>query len=129
MKKSTSSFPSMFIIGLLIATLFSLTNMAAGKVKSDNSKMNEKIEVNYETTSQDQGNSEADIKTTQAIRQEVTSQEDFSMNAKNVKIVTMNGLVVLKGPVKTRAEKNKIELIAKSIAGKTKVTSEITITK
>jgi hyperosmotically inducible periplasmic protein len=127
MKKAPS--PSLFIIGLMTATLFSLTNMAADAVKSDNAKMNEKIELNHEVTSQDQGSSEADIKTTQSIRQEVTSQESFSTNAKNIKIVTMNGSVILKGPVKTRAEKNKIELIAKSVAGKTKVTSEITVTK
>jgi len=40
----------------------------------------------------------------------------LSMMAKNVKIVTENGVVTLRGPVKSDAEKTKIEELAKQAA-------------
>lgn len=80
-------------------------------------------------TAQDQGTSEYDIRTTRTIRKQVVAQDDFSSNAKNVKIITINGTVVLKGPVKTMAEKNKIASIAANVAGETKVVNEITVVK
>lgn len=66
---------------------------------------------------------------TQTIRQQIVDQKEFSTNAKNIKIITRDGVVVLKGPVNTLAEKNKIESIAANAAGKTKVSSQITVTQ
>ena len=94
-----------------------------------NSVYNSTNEANRGLTAQDQGSSDMDIKTTQAIRQQVVAQDEFSSTAKNIKIITINGLVVLKGPVRTMAEKSKIEAIAMNVAGHTKVTNEITVSK
>lgn len=80
-------------------------------------------------TAQDQGSSDWDIKTTQMIRQQIVSQDGFSTNAKNVKIITIDGNVYLKGPVQTMAEKNRIESIAKDVAGMTKVNSELKVAR
>jgi osmotically-inducible protein OsmY len=102
------------------------TNTSYG-VKGDNSKVNERITKNSEWTAEDQGSSELDIKTTQEIRKQVVDQDQFSSNAKNVKVITRDGWVVLKGPVKTMNEKNRIESIAKRVAGSAKVTSVITV--
>lgn len=98
-------------------------------VKTDNTKMNEKTERKGEITSQDQGTSPADVEMTRKIRQEVTKQNSFSTNAKNVKIASLNGNVVLKGPVKTFEEKQKIEGIAKQFIGGGMLYNEITIAK
>ncbi|MBC7457177.1 MAG: BON domain-containing protein [Bdellovibrionaceae bacterium] len=98
-------------------------------VKGDNSKINERITKNSEWTAEDQGSSEHDLKTTQEIRKQVVDQDQFSSSAKNVKVITRDGWVVLKGPVKTMSEKNRIESIAKSVAGSAKVTNVITVTE
>lgn len=98
-------------------------------VKQDNSRMNERIENNSELTAQDQGSSDRDIRTTQLIRQRVVEQDGLSMDAKNVKIITLNGNVTLKGPVETMSEKSRIESIARDVAGVTRVNSEITVVK
>lgn len=100
-----------------------------GYVATDNTKMNERIDNRKEWTAQDQGNSESDLKITQMIRQQVVDQKNFSTYAKNVKIITNNGLVVLKGPVSSLAEKNKIESFAIATAGRGKVLNQMTVTK
>lgn len=98
-------------------------------VKGDNSQVNQRITNNSEWTAEDQGSSEYDVKTTQEIRKQVVDQDQFSSNAKNVKVITRDGWVVLKGPVKTMSEKIRIESIAKRVAGNSKVTNVITVTK
>ena len=98
-------------------------------VTKDNSRMNERVENRNELTAQDQGASDRDIRTTQLIRQRVVEQDSFSMDAKNVKIITLNGNVTLKGPVETMSEKRRIESIAHDVAGVTRVKSEITVVK
>jgi len=51
----------------------------------------------------------------------------LSTYGRNVKIVTQNGMVTLKGPVKSEEEKQAIEAKAAEIAGSDKVTSEIQV--
>ncbi|AGH94462.1 BON domain-containing protein [Pseudobdellovibrio exovorus] len=82
---------------------------------------------NRNVTAQDQGASEADIRTTQSIRQRIINQDSLSFAAKNVKVITIDGEVILKGPVENMAERNRIESIAKDVAGRTRVKNEITI--
>ena len=110
------------------ATVFNYSALAAETIKPDNSARNAKIEAHNLLNAQDQGTSDYDIKMTQTIRQQIIDQKGFSTNAKNIKIITRDGVVVLKGPVNTLAEKNKIESIAANAAGKTKVSSQITVT-
>ena len=47
--------------------------------------------------------------------------------AQNVKIITQDGQVTLRGPVKTGDEKKRIEEIARSVAGESKVDSQLEI--
>ena len=49
--------------------------------------------------------------------------DSLSLNAQNVKIVTSNGNVTLRGPVKTEREKESIEAKAKQVAGVHRVTN------
>jgi osmotically-inducible protein OsmY len=51
------------------------------------------------------------------------------MTAKNVKIITVNGVVTLRGPVKTIEEKRTIEAMAQQIAGADKVDSQLEISR
>jgi hyperosmotically inducible protein len=77
-------------------------------------------------TSLDQNENQADINITAGIRKKVVA-EKMSVEAHNVKIITQDGKVTLRGPVKTDDEKQKIEEIAKDVAGADKVDSQLEV--
>lgn len=74
----------------------------------------------------DQNENQSDINITAGIRQKVIA-ERMSVEASNVKIITQDGKVTLRGPVQTDDEKAKIEEIARGVAGADKVTSELEV--
>jgi len=74
----------------------------------------------------DQSNDPADIALTQRIRQGITANDSLSVEARNVKVIAQSGAVTLRGPVKTEAEKESIESLAKS-AGAKSVDSQLEI--
>jgi hyperosmotically inducible periplasmic protein len=78
-------------------------------------------------TPMDQGPSEGDRKITQQIRQAVVKDGSLSFTAKNVKIITINGKVTLRGPVKTSAERSAIETAAENIAGVAQVDNQLDV--
>jgi hyperosmotically inducible protein len=94
-------------------------------VQPNNSAINKRDASATEVTAQDQGSSKRDIRLTRNIRKAVMKLKDFSADAKNVKIISINGVVTLKGPVKSLTEKNEIERIAKRIAGADKVENQL----
>ena len=69
----------------------------------------------------------ADRDTTAKIRRGIMADKDLSMYAHNVKIVTVNGAVTLKGPVKSEDEKTKVAEIAGNIVSSNKITNQITV--
>lgn len=83
----------------------------------DNSRMNARDRNGSTLTPMDQGSGEQDRRITQQIRQAVVKDGSLSFTAKNVKIITINGKVTLRGPVKTDAESAAIESAAKKVAG------------
>jgi osmotically-inducible protein OsmY len=95
-------------------------------VAADNTKKNERDTGNTLTPG-DQAENEADRTITQQIRQAVVGKDSLSMNAKNVKIITANGVVTLRGPVKTPDEKAEIAAIAQRTSGVTRVDNQIEI--
>ncbi len=92
----------------------------------DNSAVNES-ERKGASTAMDQGNGELDIKLTQSIRKALMADDTLSFTAKNAKIITNEGHVTLRGPVKTAAEKEAIYKKAVSAAGRGRVTNELEI--
>ena len=78
-------------------------------------------------TADDQGMGKEDTKITQKIRQAITGDESLSTLAHNIKIITRNGLVTLRGPVRSVQEKKSIEAKATAVAGSGKVQSELTV--
>jgi len=93
------------------------TNTAATH-EADNSGRNVRDRNNATLTPGDQSKSKSDRDLTQKIRRAITSGTNhFSMDARNVKIITQNGKVTLRGPVKTEEEKSNIEAIAKAQGG------------
>ena len=80
-------------------------------------------------TAEHQSNDESDVTITLKIRQAVVKDDELSLYAQNVKIITVDGLVVLKGPVRSDEEKLKVERLAQSIAGKDNVSSDIEVVR
>jgi osmotically-inducible protein OsmY len=80
-------------------------------------------------TPMDQGGSEGDRKITQQIRQAVMKDGSLSFSSKNVKIITINGKVTLRGPVKSAEERAAIERAAAQVAGAGSVDNQLEIAK
>jgi hyperosmotically inducible periplasmic protein len=97
------------------------------KTKPDNTATNERDRSSETKTSGDQSNNSADLKITQAIRQALMKDRELSTTAKNIKVITANGQVTLRGPVKSAQEKAKIDQIAKSAAGGAKIDNQLDV--
>jgi hyperosmotically inducible protein len=97
------------------------------KTKPDNTATNERDRSGETKTSGDQSNSSADLKITQAIRQALMRDRELSMTAKNIKVITANGQVTLREPVRSAQEKTKIDQIAKSAAGGAQIDDQLDV--
>ncbi len=116
------------ILALACLSAFSLAALAGDeKAKPDNTATNERDRSGETKTSGDQSNSSADLKTTQAIRQALMKDGELSTAAKNIKVITSNGRVTLRGPVKTAQEKAKIDRLAKSAAGGAQIDNQLDV--
>jgi osmotically-inducible protein OsmY len=118
------------LLALTSLTAFTLAALAADdkKVNADNTAKNERDRSGETQTSGDQSNSSADLKTTQAIRQALMKDSELSATSKNIKIITNNGHVTLRGPVKNAQEKAKIDQLAKSAAGSAQIEDQLEVT-
>jgi osmotically-inducible protein OsmY len=117
------------LLALTCLSALSLAAFAADneKAKPDNTATNERDRSGETQTSGDQSNSKDDVNTTAAIRHAVVKDHSLSTMAKNVKIITANGTVTLRGPVKTDAEKAKIAELAQSAAGNAKIDNQLEV--
>jgi hyperosmotically inducible periplasmic protein len=97
------------------------------QVPSDNTKVNQRDRNSSEPTADQQKETSTDRQLTQQIRRAIVKDKSLSTDAHNVKIITQNGAVTLKGPVKSEDEKQAIESKATEIAGAGKVTSELQV--
>ena len=103
------------------------TTVTANKpVNPDNTGVNARDRDSQTKTPIDQNENKADVKTTADIRKAVVDGK-MSTDAQNVKIITQDGKVTLRGPVKSEDEKWQIEEIARRIAGDGNVFSEIEV--
>jgi hyperosmotically inducible protein len=95
----------------------------------DNTKVNERDTNAAAPTPGDQGNNASDLKITQKIRQAVMGDGALSFTAKNVKIITQNGKVTLRGPVNSEDERSRIEAAARKVAGVAQVDNQLEVKK
>jgi len=93
----------------------------------DNTKVNERDRSQNEPTADQQKDNRSDRDITQQIRQSIMKDKSLSTYAHNIKIVTKDGQVTLKGPVRSEDEKQAIEAKAAEVARDGKVTSELNI--
>ncbi|MBS4164525.1 Uncharacterized protein PRO82_001854 [Candidatus Protochlamydia amoebophila] len=97
------------------------------QTNADNTARNARDRNGHTLTPIDQSETEADRAITQKIRQALVEEEVLSTNGKNVKIITINGIVTLRGPVNSEDEKNQISKKAKSINGVKNVDNQLEV--
>jgi osmotically-inducible protein OsmY len=99
----------------------------AADYPADNSGKNVRDRQDNARTPGDQSNSKSDMAITQEVRKAVVADKALSTNAHNVKIITKNGVVTLRGPVKSPEEKDTIAAKAKQVAGVKNVDNQLEI--
>jgi hyperosmotically inducible protein len=107
----------------LIASATSSFAMVQSQTAPDNSAQNK----NQQGTADNQSNATADRHTTAQVRKAIIADKSLSTYAHNVKIITVNGAVTLKGPVSSDDEKQKVAADAASVVSADKLTNELTV--
>jgi osmotically-inducible protein OsmY len=97
------------------------------RFEADNTGRNVRERDPTELSPKDQGNDAVDLQITKDVRQKLMADGDLSMTAKNVKVITQEGIVTLKGAVKNDAERQTIVDKAKSIAAVKRVDDQLDV--
>jgi hyperosmotically inducible protein len=93
----------------------------------DNTKTNQGDADKGAVTADQQKMNPADRTTTKQIRKSIMQDKSLSTYAHNIKIITQDGKVTLKGPVRTEDDKTSLEAKAVAVAGAGNVTNLLEI--
>jgi hyperosmotically inducible periplasmic protein len=93
----------------------------------DNTRVNQRDRNANTPTADRQQNARPDRDVTKQIRDAIIADKALSTYAHNVKVITQNGQVTLRGPVRSEEEKRAIEGKAAEIAGEGNVVSDLTV--
>jgi hyperosmotically inducible periplasmic protein len=94
----------------------------------DNTKINQRDRDPNQPTADQQKNNRSDRMLTKDIRRSIMADKSLSTNAHNVKIISQNGIVTVKGPVNSDDEKRAVIAKAIAVAGSAdKVTDQISV--
>lgn len=92
----------------------------------DNSARNK--DHNTTATADQQPANKSDTEITREIRRSIVADKSLSTYAHNVKVITQNGAVTLKGPVNSDDEKQTVaSKAAQVVGGPDKVTNQLTV--
>ncbi len=105
----------------------SQTHTTGANVPADNTKMNERDRSGTNLLPRDQSNANADVDLTARIRKSLVADKNLSMDAKNVKIITRDGNVTLRGAVRDDAEKKAVEDEAHKVQGVKNVDNQLNV--
>ena len=116
------------LVGLAVTALggFTACDRTSG-AGADNTARNARDSNGKTVTPTDQSESEGDRALTQRIRKNILDNDALSTNAHNVKIVTENGVVTLRGPVNTPQEKNTVVAAAEMTSGVKRVDDQLEV--
>jgi hyperosmotically inducible protein len=93
---------------------------------ADDTGRNERDREGQTMTPLDQSNDPKDLNITRKIRKALMADEALSTTAKNIKIITVHGKVILRGPVATVQEKKKVTKMAQKFT-KQRVLNELEV--
>ena len=129
-KKGHTMQINKFVTPLLVGVLSAAFGgaLAIAQTQPDNTKMNKGDQNKSAVTADKQKMNASDRALTQKIRKSVMADKSLSMYAHNIKIISQNGMVTLKGPVRSDDEKKMIVAKAVEVTGMAdKVMDEITV--
>ena len=95
----------------------------------DNTRMNKVDRNDTRPTPQNQSGAKADRLLTAAVRKAIVKDKSLSTYAHNVKVITRDGVVTLRGPVQTSEEKTKVAELAQQVSGVSKVDDQLLVKK
>jgi hyperosmotically inducible protein len=128
MKKfTTKAVLAQFVLLAGLGLLWAQQDTSTQDQPADNTKVNQRDQSKSEATADQQKENPTDRQLVQQIRKALVKDKALSTYGHNVKVIVQNGMVTLKGPVKSDEEKQAIEARAAQIAGSDKVTSELQI--
>src|SRR5689334_15333046 len=127
MRRNDTSMRTLVAALVMIAVSCWVPATRAADYPADNSGKNVRDRQDSSRTPGDQSNNKSDLAITQAIRKAVVADKALSTNAHNVKIITANGVVTLRGPVNSAEEKETIAAKAKQVAGVKNVDNKLEI--
>jgi hyperosmotically inducible protein len=94
----------------------------------DNTKVNKRDRSAGEATADQQKANAADRELTRRIRRSIMADKSLSTYAHHVKVISQDGTVTLKGPVRSEDEKKAVVAKAVAVAGSAdKVTDQISV--
>jgi len=91
--------------------------------QADNSAQNKSQTL----TAQNQSTAQADRATTANVRKAIVSDKQLSGYAHNVKVITVNGTVTLKGPVRSDAERQQVANDVSQVVTQDKIIDQLTV--
>jgi hyperosmotically inducible protein len=94
---------------------------------ADNTAINARDKSGATPTPQKQTNAAGDRKLLADVRRAVVGDKTLSTSAHNVKIVALNGVITLRGPVRSQDEKGKVETLAQQVAGVSRVENHLDV--
>src|SRR5262245_51831913 len=106
---------------------FATASFGAGQYDADNTGNNVRDRGVETRTPTDQGGNAADRQLTATIRKAIVADDSLSTDAHNVKIITENGVVTLRGPVKTPAEKAAVVAKAEQAKGVKRIENQLEV--
>ena len=117
------------VIAVVPAYSYGQTKDSAPKAGTDvdNTRTNKADRSNTERTPQGQSGKEADRKLAAAVRKAIVGDKSLSTYAHNVKVVTRDGVVTLRGPVRSDDEKAKVAELAQKVSGVSKVDDQLLV--
>jgi len=113
---------------LSLTTVAANPSLLAQQPAPDNTRVNKRDRAAAQPTADQQQNNRSDVTITRDIRRAIVADKRLSTYAHNVKIITQQGEVTLKGPVRSDEEKRAVEAKATEIAGAGHVKSEVSVT-
>lgn len=94
-----------------------------------NTELNQRDADSRRALPTDQSNDSSDLQLLAELRQRITAQDNLSVSAQNIKILTHQGKVQLRGPVASPAEKSAIEQLVRATPGVTQIQNDLDITQ
>ena len=130
MKRQTLFASAMVICaGVMIGPVWQAIGQTDMPLSSaaDNTAQNKRDKNGDSLTPIKQSETKSDIDLVARIRREINKDDALSITAKNIKIITVDGRVTLRGPVRTEQEKLDIDARAAAIAGSTNVNDQLEV--